>query len=300
MQNLIQRLSDYLRMIKFSHSLFALPFAGVALVELLYYDHSIIERTDFIRMLIGLLVCMVSMRSAAMGFNRIVDFEFDAANPRTANRELPAGVISISSAVFFVVLSLVFFVAAAFLIQPLAGWLSPIAILVTLGYSLTKRFTYLCHLVLGIALGLVPPAVWIVVTGRIEIEPILWMSGVAFYTAGFDILYASQDIDFDNQHGLKSIPARFGLDRGFIVARVFHILSFSSFISVSWLAETGLLFAITLLVVAGLFLLQHRLVSGGRLDRIPIAFFHVNASISAAIFFGLLIDRFLLPIQLIY
>lgn len=296
MQNLIQKLSDYLRMIKFSHTLFALPFAGVALVELFYYDAAILERADFFRMLVGLLICMVSMRSAAMGFNRIVDFEFDAANPRTANRELPAGVISKKSAVFFVILSLIFFVAAAFVIQPLAGWLSPIPIIVTLGYSLTKRFTYLCHLVLGVALGLVPPAVWIVVTGIIELEPILWMLGITFYTAGFDILYASQDIDFDNEHGLKSVPARFGLERGFVIARFFHIFSFVSFISVAVFAQTGLVFQLTLLVVAGLFLLQHKLVSGGRLDRIPIAFFNVNASISAVIFFGLLIDRFLLSV----
>lgn len=296
MQNLIQKLSDYLRMIKFSHTLFALPFAGVALVELFHYDIAILERADFLRMLLGLIICMVSMRSAAMGFNRIVDFEFDALNPRTANRELPAGVISMKSAVFFVILSLVIFVAAAFVIQPLAGWLSPIPIIVTLGYSLTKRFTYLCHLVLGVALGLVPPAVWIVVTGIIELEPILWMLGITFYTAGFDILYASQDIDFDNEHGLKSVPSRFGLKRGFVIARLFHILSFISFVSVAVFTRTGLVFQLTLLVVAGLFLLQHKLVSGGRLDRIPIAFFNVNASISAVIFFGLLIDRFLLPI----
>ncbi len=295
MQKPIRRLSDYLRMIKFSHSLFALPFAGVALVQLLYYDPSVLERSDFLKLLAGIVICMVAMRSAAMGFNRIVDRRFDAANPRTANREIPSGTISLSSAVFFVVLFLAIFVAAAFWIQPLAGWLSPIPIIVTLGYSFTKRFTYLCHLVLGLALGLVPPAVWVAVAGTITIEPVLWMLGVAFYTAGFDILYASQDLEFDRTAGLRSVPARFGLSKAFWIARSFHLLSFLTFVSVALLAGTGWFFAFTLAVVGGLFVFQHVLVGNGRLDRIPIAFFNVNAAISAVIFIGLLVDRFILP-----
>ncbi len=291
MQKPIRRLSDYLRMIKFSHSLFALPFAGVALIELLYYDPALYEKQDLLRLTIGIIICMVSMRSAAMGFNRIVDRHFDAANPRTASREIPSGMISLSSAITFVVLSLLIFIASAFWLNPLAGWLSPVPIAVTLGYSFTKRFTYLCHLVLGLALGLVPPAVWVAVTGTIQLEPILWMTGVAFYTAGFDILYASQDLEFDREQGLHSIPARFGLQKAFWIARSFHVLSFGSFVAVALLATTGPLFAVTLVLVGFLFAFQHILVGNGRLDRIPIAFFHVNASISTVIFAGLLVDR---------
>lgn len=295
MQKLFRRFSDYLRMIKFSHSLFALPFAGVALVEIIHNHPDVVNGVDFLRLLAGIIICMVAMRSAAMGFNRIVDRHFDAANPRTANREIPSGTISLSSAVLFVVLFLLIFVVAAFWIQPLAGWLSPVPIIITLGYSYTKRFTCLCHLILGLALGLVPPAVWVAVTGSISIEPVLWMIGIAFYTAGFDILYASQDVKFDRMAGLHSIPARFGLFRAFWIARSFHLLSFLTFVSIAILAETGIFFAFTLIIVGALFVTQHLLVSGGRLDRIPIAFFHVNAAISTIIFAGLLIDRFLIP-----
>lgn len=296
MQNVIRSVSDYLRMIKFSHSLFALPFAGVAVLEVL---HNPITRSlvpsgwDRWKILAGIVVCMVTMRSAAMGFNRLVDRHFDALNPRTASREIPAGVISIQSAVFFVVSSLVIFVLSAFLIQPLAGWLSPVAIIVTLGYSFTKRFTWLCHLTLGLALGLVPPAVWIAMTGSVSLEPVLWMGGVTFYTAGFDILYAVQDMQFDRDHGLRSIPARFGMQTSLLIARLLHVLSFAAFAGAAMVARTSLPFGLVLGIVAVLFLFQHWLVRGGRIDRIPIAFFHVNASISAVIFAGLLIDRLL-------
>lgn len=297
MQNVIRSVSDYLRMIKFSHSLFALPFAGVAAVEILSHPATrslLPSGTHRWMAFTGVVVCMVSMRSAAMGFNRLVDRHYDALNPRTAMREIPAGAISVRSATFFVALSLLVFVGSAFLIQPLAGLLSPVAIAVTLGYSFTKRFTWLCHIVLGLALGLVPPAVWVAMTGTVSLEPVLWMIGVTLYTAGFDILYAVQDMDFDRQHGLHSVPARFGLRRSLQIARGLHVLSFSAFAGAAVVARTGLPFGVTLLIVGGLFGLQHWLVRGGRIDRIPIAFFHVNASISAILLGGLLVDRLVL------
>jgi len=294
MQKLIRRFSDYLTMIKFSHSLFALPFAALAVTEIIYYGQ--LDFDHLWQSVIGIIICMVAMRSAAMGFNRITDRHIDAKNPRTANRELPAGTISLQSAVFFVVVFLIIFVASAFWLNPLAGWLSPVAILITLGYSFTKRFTFLCHVMLGISLGIVPPAVWVALTGTVTVESILWMAGVTMYTAGFDILYATQDIDIDKAQKLHSIPARFGIERGFWIARSFHVVSLLSFIAAAFVANTGWFFALILFVVGCLYIFQHYLVRGGRLDRIPVAFFHVNASISTVVFFGILIDRFLLPI----
>ena len=291
--SVIHQISNYLRMIKFSHTLFALPLAGIAFVQALPYTTLIQNGTPtpaFFWMLLKVVVAMAALRSAAMGFNRIVDQDIDGRNPRTANREIPGGVISTRSAWTFVIGSLLLFFVAAFTINPLCALLSPIAVLVVFGYSYTKRFTYLCHFFLGMAIGIAPTAVWLAMLERVDVLPLLCSGGLMLYIAGFDILYACQDHEFDRAAGLYSVPSRFGVATALWIARVCHVAALSFFVCAGVLAGTGLAFVITTTVVAILFVIEHKLVGPGKLERIPIAFFHINASISMILLVGILID----------
>jgi len=283
-------------MIKFSHSIFALPFAGIAFVQALPASHLIESGRllpGFWRLLVLIVVCMIALRSAAMGFNRLADREFDARNPRTSMREIPAGKLSVSSVRAFVVVSLLVFLVAAYLISPLCGLLAPIAAGFVLAYSYTKRFTWLCHFFLGAAIGLSPTATSIAMTGAPSLTSLLWSGGLALYIAGFDILYACQDAQFDRDTGLKSMPARFGITTALWTARSVHIGAIGLFCAAAIYSQVGFVFFAFLVVVGLLFLVEHILVRPGTLERIPIAFFNVNASISSVLFLGLLIDQWL-------
>ncbi len=281
-------------MIKFSHTIFALPFAGIAILIALPAS-GLLEGDEWGEhlawMILKILICMVTLRSAAMGFNRLVDRQIDAANPRTAGREIPAGKISVNAVRVIVAVCCIVFTATAFWINPLCGLLAPVAIALVLGYSYTKRFTYFCHFFLGLAIGIAPIATYIAMLGRIDLAPLLWGAGLLFYIAGFDILYACQDAQFDRQAGLNSVPARFGVERALWIARGAHIVALGAFLAGGYVTGTGWIFVATAGIVAGLFFLEHWLVRPPRLDRIPIAFFHVNASISTVLFAGLLADR---------
>ncbi|GIX42143.1 MAG: 4-hydroxybenzoate octaprenyltransferase [Leptospiraceae bacterium] len=295
-KSLLEIIESYLRMIKFSHSIFALPFAGIAVIEVLYkyyFKHSVLNWTkeELIIKVIGIIICMVSMRSAAMGFNRIVDREFDAKNPRTSQREIPAGKISLSNAKLFVVIFTIIFIISAFIINPLAGYLSPIVVLVTFGYSYTKRITFLCHFILGFAIGIAPIAVWVALLNKIEIVSLFLGASLMFYIAGFDILYACQDIEFDKKTNLYSIPAKFGIKKAMWIARISHFISLIFLIFFSYYSKLNIIFYITVFMVGILFFIEHYLVRGGRIENIPIAFFHINSIISTILFFGLLLDR---------
>ncbi|MCE9596700.1 MAG: putative 4-hydroxybenzoate polyprenyltransferase [Spirochaetia bacterium] len=293
---MFERFSTYLRMIKFSHSIFALPFAGIAFVQALPETSLIVQGSvtpGFFRMLALIVVCMVALRSAAMGFNRLADREFDAKNPRTQIREIPSGKLSTGSVWIFVILSLLVFGGAAFLISTICGMLAPIAAIVVLGYSYTKRFTWLCHFFLGAAIGLSPAATSIAMTGYPSTSALFWAAGLALYIAGFDILYACQDIDFDRSIGLNSLPARFGLVPALTVARISHILALGCFTWAAYVSRTGRVFFAFLVVVASLFLVEHLLVRPGKLEKIPIAFFNVNAAISSVLLAGLLVDQWI-------
>ncbi len=298
-KTIFEQIQNYLKMIKFSHTIFALPFAGVALVEIIY-KYYINESNlnwkihELMIKIIGILICMISMRSAAMGFNRIVDRRFDALNPRTSQREIPTGKISLKHAIIFVAIFTIIFILSAFMINPLAGYLSPIAILLTFGYSYTKRITYLSHFILGFAIGIVPMAVWIALLNTIEIESFFLSLCLMFYIAGFDILYACQDIDFDQFMKLYSIPAKFGLVKALWIARFSHFISVISLIIFAILSKLNIIFAITIGIIAILFFIEHYLVKDGKMEKIPIAFFNVNSIISTVLFFGLLLDRILL------
>jgi 4-hydroxybenzoate polyprenyltransferase len=287
----------YASFVKLPHTFFALPFAGVGAV-LASYAHP--ERVTLAA--VGWIVlAFTAARFAAMGFNRIVDRHYDSLNPRTAARELPAGRLTTRQAASAVVVASVTFVFAAAMLNPLCGWLAPIALSWVFFYSYTKRFTSWAHHVLGIALGIAPAGAFLAIAGAWpdpwHALPVL-AAAVMFWVAGFDIIYAVQDVDFDREHGLHSLPVRYGTGSALGLARLFHGASFLLFatVLVYRLFPVGPLYAGGLLVMAGLLVHEHRLVGGGDtkaldLARIDRAFFRANIAVSTSFFLFTLLDR---------
>lgn len=274
MSDLVQKLKMTLAMIKFEHTLFALPFAFLG---------AILAANGLPTwwQLVWITVAMVGARSAAMTFNRIIDRDIDAANPRTANRELPAGKLSVGFAWVFLYISIGVFVLASYLLNWLTFALSPVALLFVLGYSYAKRFTSLAHILLGISLAISPSAAWIAVRGTLDdAVPILLSLLVLMWTAGFDVLYACQDFEYDRKAGLRSIPARYGIKNSLWIARLFHMQAFVVLIllylitGLGWLALTGVG------VIGVLLVYQHTLVKANDLSRMNAAFFTTNAFVS--------------------
>ena len=280
------RISDYARLVKFSHSIFALPFA---LMSAWLASGGLPEAR-----VLGLVVlCMVAARTAAMGFNRLVDRRIDAANPRTASRELPAGVLSSGGVTALVVASSLVFLVAAWALNPLCGKLAPVVLLVLLGYSYTKRFTSLAHLVLGLSLGLAPLGAWLAVRGGLDGDlspPLLLAAAVLFWVAGFDLIYACQDVEFDRKARLHSIPARFGVARALTVSRAFHLATACALILFHWRADLSWVFALAVVGALALLLWEHTLVKPNDLSRVDLAFFTVNGWIGIGLFGGLVLD----------
>ena len=264
---------ETMRMIKIEHSVFALPFA---LASAFIAANGIPET----RILLLILAAMVTARSAAMAFNRLVDAEIDARNPRTRIRSIPAGRLSKGFVLVFTIISVLLFLTICHFMNPLTFKLSPIVIIVLLGYSLTKRFTSLCHLVLGLALGLAPIGAWVAVTGTLEITPFLLGTAVLFWTSGFDIIYSCQDCTFDRKEGLHSIPALFGVSSSLSLARSMHLLTlivlvnFGTTLTLPWLYWAGLI------MVAATLAYEHYLVWGDDLSRVNMAFFTLNGIVS--------------------
>jgi 4-hydroxybenzoate polyprenyltransferase len=272
----------YLSLIKFSHTLFALPFACIGVS----YGFLAAGRFDP-WLLVCVLLCMVFARSAAMAFNRYNDREFDAHNPRTAIREIPSGQVSAGQALGFVVVNCIAFVATTWFINPLCFALSPVALAVVLGYSYTKRFTALCHVVLGIGLGLAPVGAYLAVTGRFVPEIIVLGCVVLSWVAGFDIIYALQDDEFDRNHGLWSIPSVLGRTRALVLSSALHVVSVGLLAFFGWVVGGGILFWLGFAVFSGLLLYQHQLVSPQNLSRVNLAFFTLNGI--ASVVFGVLV-----------
>jgi 4-hydroxybenzoate polyprenyltransferase len=264
----------YARMVALSHTVFALPFALAAAV-LAARDVPVSAAQ-----LALLLVCMVAARSSAMGFNRIADRAFDARNPRTAGRELPAGAISLRAAWAFTVGSAALFVGGAALLGGATLALSPVALAVLWGYSLTKRVTPLCHLFLGLALGLAPTAVWIALTGSYGLAPLALSLAVATWVAGFDMIYACQDVAFDREHGLHSVPARFGVRTALVASAVLHGLTVALLASLPVLAPLGWAYGLGVLLITGVLAYEHWIVRPDDLSRINKAFFDLNGYVS--------------------
>ncbi|MFY9234428.1 MAG: UbiA-like polyprenyltransferase [Fimbriimonadaceae bacterium] len=273
----------YLEMIKFEHSVFALPFA---MIGMMWAARGWPGWPAFS----WIVVAMVSARSAAMAFNRIADRQIDAKNPRTSLRALPAGLLQLRQANLFLVASCAIFVLAAAMLNPLALALSPAALLVTLGYSLTKRFTPMCHFVLGFGLGIAPAAAWIGVTGRLDPAILPLTFGVMFWTAGFDIIYSLQDEEFDRAHGLRSLPETAGKARALLVSRLCHVFAVIFLALAGALALAGPLFFVGVAVAALLLVYEQSLVKPNDLSRVNMAFFTLNGFVSIGVFVFALLD----------
>ena len=271
------RIRVFLDMIKFQHTVFALPFAYVGA----FLAARGIPPLDTC---LWILLAMAGARTVAMGVNRIVDIVFDAQNPRTKDRPLVTGAIKKPEAWAMVaVAGLVYFVAC-WNLTPLAFRLSPFILAILVFYSYTKRFTFLCHLFLGLGIGITPTAGWIAVQNSISMVPILLSIGVMFWIAGFDILYACQDADFDSRRGLHSIPAKVGVPRAFLVSSLFHVLAFTAFMATGIAAGLNWIYFLGIAATFVLLILQRRIIRPDDLSRMNIAFFRLNAAISIILF----------------
>ncbi len=274
MSEVWNKLKTTLEMIKFEHTLFALPFAFLGAILAA-------NGLPTWQQIVWITVAMVGARSAAMTFNRIVDRDVDAANPRTANREIPSGKLSVGFAWAFLYVSIGVFLLASYSLNWLTFALSPVALVVVLGYSYAKRFTAFAHVFLGLALAISPSAAWIAVRGSIDEEvPLLLSLMVLMWTAGFDVLYACQDSDFDRKAGLHSIPARFGIARSLWIARLFHFQAFIVLLLLYLATGLGWPALVGVGIVAVLLVYQHTLVKASDLSRLNAAFFTTNAFVS--------------------
>ncbi len=298
------KIKNYLSLVKFAHTIFALPFAligfflGIVALERIPLVKVASEFADephekirlFMQydwyLFLLVMLCMVTARSAAMAFNRYLDRQFDAQNPRTAIREIPAGIIHANSALMFTIINCVLFVVATWFINKLCFYLSPVALFVILFYSYTKRFTVLCHLVLGLGLSLAPIGAYLAVTGQFAVLPILFSFTVLFWVSGFDIIFALQDEDFDRSLGLHSIPAALGTARALRVSEMLHVLSAACVIAAGFYGHFGWLYWIGTAGFCGMLIYQHSIVKPTNLSRVNIAFMTANgiASVVFAVF----------------
>ncbi|HEX5431757.1 MAG TPA: UbiA-like polyprenyltransferase [Bryobacteraceae bacterium] len=291
MASLLQRIRLTFEMIKFEHSVFALPFALTGAL-LAWRDQDFSHERVWAR-LGWIVLAMVSARSVAMAFNRLLDADLDARNPRTRNRHLPAGLLSRSFTWGFVVFWAAVFVFSARELNPLCFDLAPVALAIPMFYSFTKRFTTFSHLVLGFSLGIAPAAAWIAMRGSLD-PRILWLTAaVTLWTAGFDVIYACQDYAFDVQTGLFSIPRRFGIPGALWISRVLHLLMLICLLFLVHAFALGDLAVAGVAAVAGLLLWEHRLVKADDLSRIDAAFFTMNGYVSVIFFLFWAADIFI-------
>ncbi|MGV8074330.1 MAG: UbiA-like polyprenyltransferase [Syntrophobacteraceae bacterium] len=280
----VSQIQTYGKLIKFSHTVFALPFALVAL--LLAHRLHPVKWTA----LVWIVLAMAAARSAAMGFNRLVDYEYDKRNPRTSSRPLTAGAIDKRSVILFVAASSCLFILIAAMLGKLCLMLSIPVLCVLFSYSYTKRFTSLSHIFLGFSIGLAPVGAWIAATGTLDGKAILISLALMTYIAGFDILYACQDLEFDRKENLFSMPARMGLNRSLRISSLLHIGTFIFLSAIHFAFGLGRIYPIFLAFISLLLIIEHKLVHPENLERLNIAFFHVNTIISISLFLGIWID----------
>ncbi len=276
MTDIIAKIKIFLEMIKFSHTIFALPFAltGALLAA---------GGLPAIRQILWIILAMVGARTAAMAMNRLIDAEIDARNPRTAVRAIPAGLIGRGLTLFFIVAAIALMLIAAQMLNPLCLKLSPIALFFLLLYSYCKRFTALAHVVLGVCLAAAPIGAWVAIRGSIDTPALVLGGAVLFWVAGFDILYALQDLEFDRRTGLHSIPVLLGVKGSLIAARLFHLIMIGLLFTLLNLMHLGTLFLIGILVAGAMLLYEHLLLKDGNLEKLDAAFFNMNGYISLAI-----------------
>jgi 4-hydroxybenzoate polyprenyltransferase len=275
-------IKDYFSLVKIHHTIFSLPFAMIGF----FLAFRETGDTVSLKILVLVILCVLFARNAAMGFNRYADREFDSRNPRTAIREIPRRIISPRSALWFVILNSALFVVSAGLLNPLCLALSPVALAVVLGYSFTKRFTSLPHLFLGMGLALAPIGAYLAVTAHFAVLPLLYSFCVIFWVAGFDIIYAMQDYDFDVRNNLKSVPVRLGKRNALGLSAAFHLAALSLVYAAGFVGHFGWLYWIGSAVFTGLVVYQHLLVKPDDLSKVNLAFFTLNgiASIIFACF----------------
>lgn len=305
---------NYLSLIKFSHTIFAMPFALIGfflgIKFWVSFDKETVQGYAFwftrkttvntaifdnyaLNAFVLVILCMVFARSAAMAFNRWLDARFDAANPRTAAREIPTGIIKPQNALLFVIINCVLFITATLFINKLCFYLSPVTLFIVLFYSYTKRFTALCHLVLGLGLSLAPIGAYIAVTGVFTFLPLLFSFAVLFWVSGFDIIYALQDEEFDKQQQLHSIPAAVGKSKALHISQLLHLLAASSVIYAGFYGHFGWLYWCGAAVFCGLLVYQHSLVKPTDLSKVNMAFFTSNGIASIVFAAFVIADIFL-------
>ncbi|MBC7888008.1 MAG: UbiA family prenyltransferase [Ferruginibacter sp.] len=306
----MSNIKKYLSLVKFSHTIFAMPFAliGFSLATTqLSHQLNLVETIGFVsgnKVVISwkelgikfllVILCMIFARSAAMAFNRYLDRSFDAKNPRTAIREIPAGIISKENALRFVIINCILFVAATFFINRICFYLSPVALFVILFYSYTKRFTALCHLVLGVGLSLAPIGAYLAVAARFDVLPVLFSFTVLFWVSGFDIIYALQDEAFDKSQNLHSIPAVLGKSKALRVSELLHLLSAACVVYGGIYGHFGWLYWMGIAVFIAMLIYQHTIVKPNDLTKVNIAFMTANGIASVVFAVFVLLDIFLL------
>jgi 4-hydroxybenzoate polyprenyltransferase len=281
-------MKKYLSLVTFSHTIFAMPFAFIGFFLAVTTTH---HRFDWLK-LVFMVLCMVFARNSAMAFNRYLDRDVDAKNPRTKHRDIPSGRISPASALTFTIINCLLFITVTWFINRLCFYLSPVALLVVLGYSATKRFTALCHLVLGLGLSLAPIGAYLVVTGQFAVTPLFFSFAVLCWVSGFDIIYALQDEDFDRNEKLQSIPAYFGKVNALRLSTFLHVLSAAFVVMPVFFTHVSYLYYVGILFFCAMLIYQHRLVKPNDLSRVNFAFMTTNG-IASVVFAGFfLLDRF--------
>ncbi len=302
----------YLSLIKFSHTIFAMPFAMIGFFLAVVHYHKLYKDQIWIgyepyggsvsaffakrwHLLLLVVLCMLFARSAAMAFNRYLDRHFDAQSPRTAVREIPAGILKANRVLWFTIINSLLFVGCTYIINPLCFYLSPVALAVVLGYSYTKRFTPLCHLILGLGLSLAPIGAYLSVANRLDVLPVLFSLAVLFWVSGFDIIYALQDEDFDKENGLYSIPSVLGKAKALRVSVLLHLFSALCVVAAGIYAPFGGLYWAGTVVFGGMLVYQHRIVKPNDLSRVNIAFMTANG-IASIVFAVFVIVDLLLPL----
>jgi 4-hydroxybenzoate polyprenyltransferase len=283
----MRKLRIILEMIKFEHSIFALPFAFMGAILGSFYVNGTWPTWGQV---FWIIMAMVGARSAAMSLNRVIDKKFDAENPRTSMRAIPAGLIKEKEVLLFIIGSFVLLFFAASQLNMLAVKLLPIAVFFLVFYSYTKRFTWACHLVLGVALGLAPLGGWVAVTGEINGISLLLFVSVALWSAGFDVIYACQDAEYDRQRGLYSIPSYFGIPKALKLARIFHIFTIAGFITLFFLTSLTFWFGAGIIISALILVYEHSLVKPTDLSKLNTAFFTMNGVLSFVVFAFTFID----------
>ncbi len=282
---MLKRILAYGKMIKFSHTVFALPFAFSAVI-LAQRQYPIILSDIF-----WVLLAMIGARSSAMGFNRIADASIDAKNPRTSDREIPSGRLSLSSAILFVFFFSGLFIFSSAMLGKLCFYLSFPILVLLFSYSYAKKFTWLSHIYLGFVISLAPIGAWIAIAKTFSWPVLILSIALMTYIAGFDILYACQDIKFDRNEGLFSIPAHFGIKKALIIASIIHFASFCFFFLIYIVFDMNLLYFFAVVIIGLLLIIEHRLVKPDDLSNVNFAFFHVNSLIAITLFLGILADE---------